>query len=139
MNTLEELKSLHQRIGHLVDLLDSEQLHQKLMSLIGRCRVIRGDSEIVAERITKVEIKATWRKETTVILHEDGVRCYNKDGAMAVEVYGNERHLTVQQALCDVDLRDSTIIKEAQFEHIKTVLLNRMDTLWHDLKEVAAV
>lgn len=143
--TLTELKALNNRIGKLVDLFDEEQVHRKLMSLVGMCYVANADTGIIATKIIKVEVAngvtiTNGVKNRHIIMYVDRVEASRGRGDIRVLVFENRpMFYTTQQALRAAEFEGFDLMKVAQFDHLKTVAKHRQDSVWNDLCESSAV
>ena len=143
-NTLAELKALHKSIGDLIITQEADDTHQKLKSLIGRCYLrLLSKKVIIADRIISISISHNWENQKRVHIRRERVECSQSEGKTTSLVDNQDLHYSVPEALSMVEGRhlywkDSEIIRESKFAHLKAVIENRSARLMDDAMEVSA-
>lgn len=142
-NTLAELKALHKSIGDLIITQEADDTHQKLKSLIGRCYLRSSKKVIIADRITNISISHNWENQKRVHIRRERVECSQSEGKTTSIVDHQDLNYSVPEALSMVEGRhlywkDSEIIRESKFAHLKAVIENRSARLMDDAMEVSA-
>ena len=138
--TRESLKQIHERIGKLINIVDGDDTHKKLMSLLGKCYLTDDTGQVVAERVEKVDVTQNWRGEPTVTLHCDSVFCLHRNETLDVMLRKTETVYSVTQVLRLTDPNNSykTAITEEKFNHIKGVCHILKLGFWNGINDAVA-